>query len=139
MSYFSTELQRLLETMSGSRAGFATRVGIAASTFHNYYHGTTPPVVDDLEKISRVLEPSERVDLVIAHLRDQTPPSVEEFIRVVSLIKEPRAREATEEEYSKIKLSAKDRKNFEYLMKRASKHPAVGDHIDATVKLMQGL
>lgn len=138
MSHFSTELQLLLESMPGSRAGFAGRVSIAPSTFHNYFHGSAPPTVDDLEKICSILEHSQRAQLAIAHLRDQTPPSAADLVRVVNLINEPRVREETEAEYATIKLPAAVRRNFEFLMRRAVDSAAVRDSVAATVKLMRG-
>lgn len=138
MSYFSTELQRTLEKRSGSRAAFAQSAGIAASTFHNLYHGENSPTVSELEKICLQMERAERAQLVMAHLRDQVPASARELVRIVSLVDDPAAREEAARDYSDIKLPTKLREDFEFLMRSAVQHPAVGESIASTAKILRG-
>lgn len=137
MSLFSNTLQIILERLPGSRVAFADRTGIPNSTLHTYVHGAAVPDVEALEKICRGLEPADRAELVVAHLHDQTPASAQELVRIVSLVKEPKAADEPAA-FKDIKLPKRVRDDFENLMRRAMNDKRVVEWIGGTVDLLEG-
>ena len=137
MSLFSNTLQIILERVPGSRSAFAERCGIPNSTMHTYLHGTAIPAVEALEKLCLALEPPDRAELVIAHLRDQTPPSAQDLIRIVALIGAVEESPAPDD-YRQIKLPKRVRDDFENLMRRAMNDKRVVDWISGFVDLLEG-
>jgi hypothetical protein len=133
VSYFSTELDALLEELGVSRAAFADGVGVPASSFHNLINGRRPEV-SAIEKICGALSPEQRANLVIAHLRDEIPPSAAEFVRLISLVA-PLAKEMPDE--PAIRLPKSVRADFDYLERMALKHPEVVDSIRSTVRILR--
>jgi hypothetical protein len=128
----------IFERLGFSRAMISERIDIPASTLHGLYHGMAKPNVDDLEKLSSILEPSDRVELVTAHLRDETPASAADLIRIVSLIDTPKVKEEPAE-YGAVKLPKKVREDFEFLMRMAQKDQRVVESIRSDVRMIKGL
>lgn len=80
MSYFSNALSVALE---GRRLlDVAAATGIAQPQISAYRNGTKGISTDSLEKLIQAFAPADQAALVIAHLRDQTPPSFFEHIRI---------------------------------------------------------
>jgi hypothetical protein len=138
MSHFSNALQIAMEHYPGSRKAFADSIGMPASTLHGYYHGSTPPTVEDLGKIIETLDPAMRAFLVTSHLRDQVPASAQEFVRVLNLLAEPTMKEVAEAEYVKVTLPPALQADFVFLARKAIEHPEVADMISSTARLLRG-
>lgn len=138
VSYFSNQLRVLVEKLDISRAQLADLAEIPASTLHKYFHGLgRGPDTADLEKLCAILEDKEdRAQLVIAHLRDETPHSAADLVQLASLVHNGRVRE--DSPAPAISLPKSVREDFEFLQGMAAKHPEVVDSIRSTVRIIRG-
>lgn len=134
VSYFSTELAAVLEDLGVSRALFAERIGLASSSLHNLVHAKARPDAEALETLCIGLDQPQRARLVIAHLRDEIPPSATDLVRIVSLV--GRTHEAPPDE-PKARLPKSVRADFDYLERMAVKHPEVVASIQSTVRILR--
>jgi transcriptional regulator with XRE-family HTH domain len=135
MSKFSTRLQIVLERLNLSQSEVAKRAGMQPSLLNGYYKGIHRPAPDVLEKLCSVFDQQERAEIIIAHLQDEIPPSAQDLIRVVNLIKSPRIEETSDQ--ITLDLPRKVRRDVEFLLKSMDQ-PSVSDWIQATVKVLRG-
>ncbi|MEI8233309.1 MAG: helix-turn-helix transcriptional regulator [Verrucomicrobiota bacterium] len=136
MSYFSTALRAIIEKSGESRATFAAKVGIPTSNLHQYVHGRTRPDVVLLEKICSSLSEEECVALVVAHLHDETPKSIEPLVRIISLVKSPSVVKEEPPAYMP-ELPASIRDSLEFLGRLAVQHPETGKWLAGTAKMLR--
>ncbi len=136
MSYFSTALRAIIEKSGESRASLAARVGIPTSNLHQYVHGRTRPDAALLEKLCTVMTEEEQVALVIAHLHDETPKSIESLIRIISLVKSPSVVKEEHPDYLP-ELPASIRESLEFLGRLAVQHPETAKWLVGTVKMLR--
>jgi transcriptional regulator with XRE-family HTH domain len=138
MSHFSTALQAKIEANFSTRGGqtaLAKQAGIEPASLSRYLNDVSRPDVEALEKICVVMDPAERVDVVIAYLRDEIPPSAQQLIRIVSLIESSRV---AEEPPQRTPLPKKLRAAFDFLEEKASGDTLLQESILATYHLMRG-
>ena len=136
MSYFSTALRAIIEKSGESRATFAAKVGMPTSNLHQYVHGRTRPDVGLLEKICSALSEEECVALVVAHLHDETPKSIEPLVRIISLVKSPSVVKEEPPAYMP-ELPASIRDSLEFLGRLAVQHPETGKWLAGTAKMLR--
>lgn len=136
MSKFSTQLQVVLERLKISQREAAKEMGIPASLFHRYYRGTFRPKPEVLEKICRILNDPERAELVVAHLRDETPESARDLVRIMNLFADARIEGEPDYAY-RVDLPEATRQAFDLLMTLARDDQDVADWIKGTAKILR--
>lgn len=121
-----------------TQAELAKRAGMDAPLLNRYCNGKHRPSPETLEQICSVLlEDPDRVEVVIGHLRDETPASAKELIQIISIIESPRLREEVDP-FRDVKLTEKDRKNFQQLMLGIDYNPGISGAIESLVNVLKG-
>lgn len=139
-SHLGPRLQVILETRGIPQNQFADLAEIDRTLLSRYIAGKVRPSQEVLEKICRALpERIDRAELAIAHLRDETPPSAADLVRVLNLVTDPELRmQETPPVYGGKKLPKKAQHDFEYLQQLAQSNPDVIEWIRASVDVLKG-
>lgn len=137
MSFFAIALKVALERRELAQVRVAELAGINPSLFSRYLAGNVRPSQEVLERICQAFpEPIDRAEIVIAHLKDETPPSAHELVQITSLVGGSVQEQPTS--YIEIPIPKAAREDFEYLMRRSQAHPEVIEWIAATVDVLKG-
>jgi transcriptional regulator with XRE-family HTH domain len=138
-NHFANALQRVIQNRDSSRGAqsvFARQCGIEPANLSRYLSGDSRPDVEWLEKICQPLSDEERVEIVMAYLRDEIPPSAATLVKIISLLDSP-LRIAEVPENPLDALPKKKREVIEGLAREFASSDAVFEAFEATWRLLR--
>lgn len=126
---FSETLKDVLEARSMTPSELARSLKKKQSTIHPYLTGEYPrPTREFLKQLAEIFKPAEFVEILISHLRDETPEKAAKWIAIIAA-NTKLGEETTSDIFDQLPPTL--RKDFEFLAERAIKSASVRAVIEA--------
>lgn len=136
MSHFGNALRVVLEKRGITQRAFARLCDIDPTNLGRHMRGITRPDIETLSRFCRCLLPTEGTEIVIAHLHDEIPANVKQFIRISNLL-DSTVKESGAEYYS-ASLPEQLESDLREYRRLAIERQEVADALRSTIRLIIG-